>query len=279
LTFLDGSASERLLDRPASALPWILAGCAAAVSPDRPTGWRHPTAVSIDLPDRGPTLINPLGGEAVTNTSLPAQNPRLRGDPKAPHFGLPSSLHVPIAAASIEAIDTFVGDVLRERLGREGRPKALLVQTPPRSVEAGVPLWTSAAADLAMQRLHPPLQVWVDVDYAAYRRAYLSFGLTMPPGYFLDHIQNRRAMRLRGRSHPWLRLCPVHRRVNTSGGSPVGGEGMEYEYLAGALAAGLSFPEHQVIYADPMDLTKMLDVEPGTRPLDGVRDTQALFYP
>jgi hypothetical protein len=28
-----------------------------------------------------------------------------------------------------------------------------------------------------------------------------------------------------------------------------------------------------------MDLTKMLDVAPGTQPLDGVRETQALFFP
>lgn len=226
-----------------------------------------------------PPRFPPGRRRAVADTSFPAPDMRLRGDPEAPRFGLPMSLHVPIAAVSIEAIDTFVGAVVRERLGRDGRPKALLVQAPPRSFQAGVPLWTSAAADLAMLRLHPSLQVWVDVDYASYRNAYLSFGLTIPPGYFLDHIQNRRAMRLRERTHPWLRLCPVHRRVNTSGGSPVGGEGMEVEYLAAKLPAGLSLPVHRLIYADPMDLTKMLDVEPGTRPLDGVRDTQALFYP
>jgi hypothetical protein len=40
----------------------------------------------------------------------------------------------------------------------------------------------------------------------------------------------------------------------------------------------------RIVYADPMDLTKMLDIKPGTSdpekgPLAGVRDTQALFYP
>jgi hypothetical protein len=34
-----------------------------------------------------------------------------------------------------------------------------------------------------------------------------------------------------------------------------------------------------MIYADPMDLTKMLDIAPGTQVLNGVRDTQRLFYP
>jgi hypothetical protein len=36
---------------------------------------------------------------------------------------------------------------------------------------------------------------------------------------------------------------------------------------------------NKIIYADPMDLTKMLDIPPGTEVLNGVRDTQQLFYP
>jgi hypothetical protein len=32
----------------------------------------------------------------------------------------------------------------------------------------------------------------------------------------------------------------------------------------------------QIVFADPADLTKMLDVAPGTH--DGVRDMQGLFY-
>ena len=33
------------------------------------------------------------------------------------------------------------------------------------------------------------------------------------------------------------------------------------------------------VYADPMDITKMLDIPPGTQVLNGVRDMMALFYP
>jgi len=33
-----------------------------------------------------------------------------------------------------------------------------------------------------------------------------------------------------------------------------------------------------IVYADPMDLTKMLDVPPGTQVLNGVRDMLGLFY-
>jgi len=34
----------------------------------------------------------------------------------------------------------------------------------------------------------------------------------------------------------------------------------------------------EIVYADPADLTKMLDVAPGTETLDGVRDFQPLFF-
>jgi hypothetical protein len=68
----------------------------------------------------------------------------------------------------------------------------------------------------------------------------------------------------------------VHRRVNTSGGHSFGGEGMEKEFIA---SHGAPPSPNKIIYADPMDLTKMLDIAPGTQVLDGVRDTQRLFYP
>ena len=39
--------------------------------------------------------------------------------------------------------------------------------------------------------------------------------------------------------------------------------------------AAAAFP---LRYADPMDITKMLDIAPGAVTLDGVRDVQHLFY-
>jgi hypothetical protein len=202
-------------------------------------------------------------------------------DASAPTFGLPLSLQIPIAARTLEAIRRFVGEIQQEKVGRDGRPRAVLVGpvAPAPGKEPDVPLWSSQWAVEANLRLHPSAQVWVDVDYKGYRRAYASFGLLIPRGYFLDHVQNRRAIKSRGRSFPWLRLCAVSSRVNTSGGAAAGGEGMENEYLS-----TLEYPEtlgaqSQIIYADPMDLTKMLNMEPGTRPLDGVREAQAMFYP
>jgi hypothetical protein len=160
-----------------------------------------------------------------------------------------------------------------------GRVNALLVMAAATSVpeEPNISLWKSPLASVARERLHSPRQVWVHVDYVAYRQAYIGFGMpALRADYFLDHIQNRKAIRLRGYSHPYLRLCPVHRTVNTSGGHAMGGEGMERAFLSTQAAVPAS---NRIIYADPMDLTKMLDIAPGTQALNGVRDTQRLFYP
>jgi hypothetical protein len=98
----------------------------------------------------------------------------------------------------------------------------------------------------------------------------------IPQDYFLDHVQNRIAIGQRNNSHPYLRLCPVRRQVNTSGGHSAGGEGMEKRFLDSHVPI---LGRNKIIYADPMDLTKMLDIPPGTQILEGVRDTQKLFYP
>jgi hypothetical protein len=213
------------------------------------------------------------------------------GDPSAPKFGLPRCLWVPIAACDAVAIETFVGRLLAQRVRKDGRIDALLIETHaeevPEQASARVPLWQETKAPIYRNILFPPRQVWVHVDYAGYRKAYRDFGMPpIPAGAFLDHIQNREAIRLRDYSHPYIRLCPVSHRTNTSGGHSAGGEGMEKEYLRSRKSKSKKVQQQfraelafKVQYADPMDLTKMLDVAPGTETLPGVRDLQHLFYP
>ena len=203
-------------------------------------------------------------------------------------FNLPPCLCVPIAAKSREAIEEGVGCVSQAKTSRTGRIDALLVHPHqhPITRTVGVKLWSQPDADLIQARLHPNAQVWVHVDYTAYRRAYQFFGMPpLPNGYFLDHVQNREAVRLRGHSHPYLRLCPVSHKVNTSGGSVHGGEGIEKDVVRDLATFPAWFQklfyeamQHPLRYADPMDLTKMLDVPPGTKTLPGVRDIHGLFY-
>ncbi|MGD2108690.1 MAG: hypothetical protein PVI86_04795 [Phycisphaerae bacterium] len=210
-------------------------------------------------------------------------------DGSAQTFGLPPCLLVPIAAASVGSIETYVGAVVGRREGRRGRANALCIEPYDFPVQKGpsVRLWQHPLAQGFEERLHPARQVWVHVAYAGYRNAYVEFGMPeIPNGYFLDHVQNREAVRLSDYAHPFSRLCPVSPRVNTSGGSNFGGEGMEKEFLRSlptlsdaTQTAAREAMKSEIVYADPMDLTKMLDVPPGTGPLPGVAGMLKLYYP
>ena len=128
-------------------------------------------------------------------------------------FSLPPCLWVPIAAKSREAIEEGVGGVAQVKTSRVGRINAMLVQPHqhPITRTAGVKLSLQPDADLLEARLHPKAQVWVHVDYTAYRKTYQAFGMPpVPAGYFLDHIQNRESVRLRGRSHPTYVFARFH---------------------------------------------------------------------
>lgn len=209
-------------------------------------------------------------------------------DETSARFGLPDSMMVPIAARNSDALEIYVGKIVKHFEGRHGRVNALLLAPHdwPPNKETSVPLWSHGKSREYEQRLHPEQQVWVHVDYTNYRQAYIRLGMPeIPPEQFLDHIQNREAIRLRGYSHPYLRLCPVSRQVNTSGGHITGGEGMEKEFLRtiddqhevvqNALRDAL---DCEICYADPMDLTKMLDIPPGTQNLGGVGAMLQQFY-
>ena len=85
--------------------------------------------------------------------------------------------------------------------------KALLVEAyEPEKADARLAIWDVPEAVV----LHFPRQVWVHVDYRAYRRAYLqafpNFDLT---GLVLDHVMNRRVARLKG--FAYLRVVPIAR--------------------------------------------------------------------
>jgi hypothetical protein len=210
-------------------------------------------------------------------------------DDAAQKFGLPRCMWVPIAARDLESIQTYVGSIVARRHRRSGEIGALKVKPYQKGIpaDAKAPLWQSDQREEAARFLFPDFQVWVPVDYSAYKRAYLAFGLPAPRnGEFLDHVQNRRAIRLRWYSHPYVRLAPVSRMVNTSGGHNTGGEGMERAHLESlknnpeAAAELRAFVEsYRVQYADPMDLTKMLNIAPGTEVLPGVAKAMKLFYP
>ena len=200
--------------------------------------------------------------------------------------GLTRDLIVPIAAADLEAIETYIG-IIRMRISGRKRPtNAVVVEAQRPNRSPLVPLWKECEADQYYRRLHPSRQLWVHVDYGGYRRAWARLGFDeLIHEEVLDHIRNRAAVRLSGYRHPFLRLCPVSRETNTSGGLDIGAEGIEKvelrklkqqpTYIRRRTEHALAAP---VVLADPIDLTKMLNIPPGLTELRGVASMLMKFY-
>lgn len=184
--------------------------------------------------------------------------------------GLTSDLHVPVAASNFDAIESHVGEIQTCLCGRKRPVNAVVVVANQPKRNPRVPLWELPNAEEYYQRLHPTRQLWVHVDYAGYRRAWerLGFG-NLSRDIFLDHVRNRAAVRISGYKHPFVRLCPVSRETNTSSGLNNGAEGLEKielrklaqqpEHIRVRMEKALEAP---VLLADPIDLTKMLDIPP-----------------
>jgi hypothetical protein len=82
--------------------------------------------------------------------------------------GLLPCLYIPIAARDTDAIEIYVGRIIRG-LARGSPSKALLVEAhKPEKPDDRLAILSHPEAAI----LHYPKQVWVDVDYNAYRRAY-----------------------------------------------------------------------------------------------------------
>ncbi len=201
-------------------------------------------------------------------------------------YGLTQDLFVPIAAADLETIEKYVG-IIRMRLSGRKRPtNAVLIEAQRPKRNFLVPLWHECEADKYYQCIHPSRQLWVHVDYGGYRRAWARLGFDeLTREEVLDHIRNRAIARLSGYRHPFLRLSPASIETNTSGGLDNGAEGMEKvelrklkqqpAYIRQRTEHSLAAP---VVLADPIDLTKMLDIPPGLTELQGVASMLMKFY-
>jgi hypothetical protein len=86
-------------------------------------------------------------------------------DPTAYTASMPPCLCVPIAAARLSAIATYVGAIEDEVVGLDGRVNAVLVSPdcwpPARTPKVG--LWSEPDANAYYDALHPERQVWVHV--------------------------------------------------------------------------------------------------------------------
>src|SRR5664279_2951575 len=111
----------------------------------------------------------------VGESPVPMNNsqPTRRFDQYAIHIprksGLLPCLYVPLAARDTNAIERYVGRIVME-LAPNSPGKALLVEAyEPETPDDRLAIWDVPEAVV----LHYRMQVWVDVDYRAYRRAYI----------------------------------------------------------------------------------------------------------
>jgi len=109
--------------------------------------------------------------------------------------GLQPCLYVPIAARDTSAIERYVGRIATQLMPKFP-DKALLVEAyATETADVRMAIWDLPESAV----LHLPRQVWVHVDYRAFRRAYLqAFPDSDLAGLVLDHVMNRRVARLKG---------------------------------------------------------------------------------
>ncbi len=184
--------------------------------------------------------------------------------------GLLPCLYIPIAARDTSAIETYVGRVLA-RLAPQSPSKALLVEAyKPEKPDDRLAIWDLPEAAV----LHYPRQVWVHVDFSAYRRAYIrAFPDVNLSDLVLDHVMNRRVARLKG--FTYLRIVPVSRAVNSSHGSLSEGWGVEYH--SSPRMKELNRASQAVVqYADLADIVKMLNMQGGGSFMEIVNEAQKL---
>jgi len=184
--------------------------------------------------------------------------------------GLLRCLYVPVAARETSTIETYVGRIVGG-LSRRSPSKALLIEAhEPEEPDKRLAIWRHPGAAI----LHSPRQVWVHVDYGAYRRAYLrAFPDTNLTGFVLDHVMNRRVARLKG--FAYLRIVPISRAANSSHGGL--SEGWAVEYHGSPRMTTLNrASQAKVQYADLADVVKMLNMEGGGSFMDNVNEAQKL---
>jgi hypothetical protein len=190
-------------------------------------------------------------------------------EPTAETFGLQPSLILPIAAKSRLSIEKYIGSITKDI----ANGKVFVIDFFPLCNSRELPVWNHERCHCLIQ----PKQIWVEVDYKDYRKAYLSEceNGCIKSNDVIDHIMNRRLARELG--YRFLRLLHVNRKVNSSSGR--GGEFMAVDNLKIGKRINPDINRSEIVYADPMDLLKMLNVQVGGFGLDAVRDNHHLFYP
>lgn len=188
-------------------------------------------------------------------------------------FALPPCLHVPVASRSQAAIEKYIGRTSWPvKSAPQGRAFVVELSAVP-IPDLRLPIWRLQRASI----LHARRQLWVHVDYSAYRKAYRqAFPAAEVTDLVLDHVMNRRVARLKGFSY--LRIVPVSRGANSSSGGLSEKWAVAYHSTPEAVRRNRE-SRAQIQYADLADIVKMLDLKTGGALQDPINDAQALVAP
>ena len=184
--------------------------------------------------------------------------------------GLSPCLYVPIAARDPTALNTYVGAIVGD-LSSRALGQAFLVESyEPDPPDERLAIWKHPAVSV----LHRSRQVWVHVDYSAYRKAYVrAFPEFHLGARVLDHVMNRRVARLKGFS--LLRIVPISRDANSSHGGLSEDWGFQYHSTL-RMTEQHRASQASIQYADLSDIVKMLDLQGGGSFMETVNDAQRL---
>lgn len=188
-------------------------------------------------------------------------------------FALPACLHIPIAARSFDDLETYVGKIERV-IAPSSPPNAVLLNVEFTSPEDGnLPIWELPES----RALRQSQQLWVNVHYKPYRRAYArAFPERRIEGLVIDHVLSREVAKLKG--FGYVRLEPISRGANSSSGGLSEKWAVEY-YRSPAMIAKSQLDMCHIQYADLADIVKMLDRKTGGALQEPVNDAQSLVRP
>lgn len=169
-------------------------------------------------------------------------------------YALPRCLHIPIAARDIAAIERYIGKATVVAKDKAGRCALLVEVGEPQEMDETLVIWDTPQSAV----LHHSTQVWVHVDFRAYRHAY---ALARPndniTNKVIDHVRNRRVARVMG--FQYVRLVPISRGANASSGGLTEKWELEFQQLPENKTWHAANPTF-IQYGDIGDLAKMLDM-------------------
>lgn len=183
--------------------------------------------------------------------------------------GMPESLLVPIAATDLQALQRHVG-MSCEAAPRTRPGNAYCVATQCGPLRSNLPIWQHPKADI----LDAHIQVWVDIRYSGYRRAYrAAFPDEDLTASVIHHVMNRRYAQLHG--FRYVRLVPISRSTNSSSAFTENwGVALTQD---GTLRSRRN--EADIAYAGLDDIMAMLDMPAGGGVMENVRQAAALLEP